>query len=73
MRVQQNVIDNLTVDAMHDVLEGICHYDMCHSISYFIKEKKYFTLETLNQRKKTFEYEETENICNDISVIHLKK
>lgn len=40
-----NVIDNLSVDAMHDFLEGICHYDMCKSILYFINEKKYFTFE----------------------------
>ncbi|KAI8115813.1 hypothetical protein CVS40_12031 [Lucilia cuprina] len=45
-----HVIDNLSVDAMHDVLERVCHYDMSQAISYFIN-KKYFTHDTLNHRK----------------------
>lgn len=70
-----HVADNLSVDAMHDVMEGICHYDICNALLYFIEEKKYFTLQTLNKRKKQFDYGELEigNICQDISLNHIKK
>lgn len=70
-----HVIDNLSVDAMHDVLEGICHYDMCKAILYFINDRHYFTIEILNKRKQLFEYGELEigNICLDISMSHLKR
>ncbi|KAI8120454.1 hypothetical protein CVS40_8290 [Lucilia cuprina] len=27
-----HVVDNMSVDAMHDVMEGICHYDMTNAI-----------------------------------------
>lgn len=27
---------NFFVDTMHDLYEGVCHYDMCHIIKYFI-------------------------------------
>lgn len=69
-----HVLENLTVDAMHDILEGICHYDLSLSIIYFIDTKKYFSLETLNNRKKNFEYGELEigNISPDIARGHLK-
>lgn len=70
-----HVIDNLSVDAMHDVVEGICQYDMTNSILYFIQTKKFFSLEVLNKRKRTFEYGELEigNNSPDISITHLKK
>lgn len=27
-----HVTENYCIDVMHDVFEGICHYDMCHII-----------------------------------------
>lgn len=32
-----HVTNNLAVDAMHDLFEGICHYDMCHIITKLIE------------------------------------
>lgn len=57
---------------MHDVFEGICHYDLCHIIPYLIK-MKYFNLETLNSRKLTFEYgrHKIGHISGEISQAHL--
>lgn len=68
-----HVIDNLSVDVMHDVVEGICHYDMANSILHFI-ENKFLTLDLLNSRKRTFEYGDIEigNISPDITINHLK-
>lgn len=70
-----HVIDNYSVDAMHDVLEGICHYDICNALLYFIEEKKYFTIQLLNKRKQLFDYGELEigNLCQEISLNHIKK
>lgn len=69
-----HVVDNISVDAMHDILEGVCHYDMSFSLLYFIQIKKYFSLKTLNSRKRNFEYGELEigNSSPDITMTHLK-
>lgn len=68
-------VENYSVDAMHDILEGICHYDLCHIIIYFIQKMNYLSLETLNKRKQTFEYGalEIENISPEITLAHLNK
>ena len=44
-----HVTDNLTVDIMHDCLEGFCMFDLVTLIKLCI-EKKHFTLEQLNER-----------------------
>lgn len=70
-----HAVDNFSVDVMHDIFEGVCHYDICDIILHFINVKKYFSLEKLNSRKKNFEYGPTEidNISNEITITHLKK
>jgi len=54
-----HVVENFSVDIMHDIFEGVAVYNMCHLITNFIR-LKYFTLETLNIRKKSFNYGESE-------------
>lgn len=50
-----HVTENLTVDLMHDVFEGVCTYIMRSLINTFIsKPEYYFSLETLNARIKNF-------------------
>lgn len=70
-----HVVDNLAVDVMHDIMEGICHYDLCCAITYFTEKMKFFSLDALNRRLKTFEYGEQycKNIPPQISCSHLKK
>lgn len=65
---------NYSVDIMHDIFEGVCHYNLCHIIKYFI-EKKFFTLECLNHRKLFFNYGEKEsgNKSPEININHLNK
>lgn len=41
---------------MHDLLEGVCHYDLSFILEELISVKKYFTLETLNDRVQNFDY-----------------
>jgi len=40
------VTKNLCVDVMHDIFEGVCHYDMCHIIKYYVSMIKIFSLTT---------------------------
>lgn len=70
-----HVTENYCIDIMHDLFEGICHYDLCHIIKYYIDTAKLFSLETLNSRKMNFNYGQIEigNISPPITVLHLKK
>jgi len=60
---------------MHDLYEGICHYDIRHILTHFIDTAKLFSLETLNSRKMNFNYGPIElgNISPPIKIVHLKK
>lgn len=51
-----HVTTNYCVDVMHDLFEGICHYNICHILKYYISEVKIISLETLNNRKQNFNY-----------------
>lgn len=59
-------------DVMHDVNEGILHYNLCEIILNFI-ENKYFTLEMLNQEKQDVKYGDLEenNKSKDITMNNL--
>lgn len=67
-----HVTTNFAVDIMHDIFEGVCHYDMCHIIKY-LTSCNYFSLRTLNVRKQMFNYGEIEigNISPKITEAHL--
>lgn len=47
---------NLSCDIMHDMWEGVCRYDFGNMLYYFICTQKVFTLETLNNRLKFFNF-----------------
>ncbi|CAG9787096.1 unnamed protein product [Diatraea saccharalis] len=51
-----SVLDNVGVDVMHDLLEGVCKYDLCLMLSAYIFELKLFTIQTLNDRISSFDY-----------------
>jgi len=55
-----HVTQNYCIDIMHDLFEGVCHYDLCNIIMYYIVTAKLFSLETLNNRKMNFNYEPIE-------------
>lgn len=50
--------ENYTVDVMHDLFEGVCHYILTEALVYFIKTMKYLSIETLNNRLKHFSYDD---------------
>ncbi|CAH1114429.1 unnamed protein product [Psylliodes chrysocephalus] len=70
-----HVTDNFAVDIMHDIFEGVCHYDICQIIIYYITDLKLFTLDTLNIRKNTCNYGPIEigNMSPPITMEHLTK
>lgn len=60
-------------DILHDVLEGVLNYSLCHVILLLLKNKS-FDLELLNIRKLNFNYGESENgnMSPPIQTHHLK-
>ncbi|KAB0803133.1 hypothetical protein PPYR_00103 [Photinus pyralis] len=69
-----HVTTNFAVDIMHDLFEGICHYNLCHIINYYINKLKIFNLEQLNQRKQLINYGRYDvgNISQPINAVHLQ-
>ncbi|XP_060871578.1 uncharacterized protein LOC132949103 [Metopolophium dirhodum] len=51
-----HVTTNYYIDVMHDLFEGVCHYNVCHILKYYISDVKIISLETLNNRKQYFNY-----------------
>ncbi|XP_049316679.1 uncharacterized protein LOC125779384 [Bactrocera dorsalis] len=59
---------------MHDLFLGVCKYNFSKILHYFVYEKKFFCLETLNYRKQMFQYGDTEigNISPPIQKHHIQ-
>lgn len=55
-----SVVENISFDLMHDVLEGICRYEIAYILDDFINKKKYFTLNHINNRIKYFRIAQTD-------------
>lgn len=51
-----SLFDQIGVDWMHDILEGVAKYIMCLIIKKFTRDLNIFTLEMLNQRIQAFSY-----------------
>ena len=56
-----HITRNIAVDFMHDVLEGVCAYDLRSILYSFVFEKKYFTLEYVNGCIQSFDYGPNDN------------
>lgn len=64
---------NLSVDIAHDLLEGICAYELALIIDKFVFTYRVFTLEHLNSKIKWFPYNlDRTNKPPPISLDHLK-
>lgn len=51
-----HVTENYVFDIMHDLLEGVCNYDMSHILYQFIIIDKVITLESFNAKIQYFDY-----------------
>jgi len=49
-------------DPMHVILEGIARYELRALLHSFVKEQKYFTIQTLNDHIRTYQYDSN---CRD--------
>lgn len=63
-----NVWDNVTCDILHDIYEGIVHYEVCEILNYMIFTKSYFTLDQLNARKSSFDYGFPDNTNKSVNI-----
>lgn len=52
-----NVIENFCFDPMHDVFEGVCRYDLAKILHFLIFKDKLFSISTLNNRLKYFQFD----------------
>ena len=64
---------NMTVDLMHDLLEGVAIYVMSAILTYYIFEKKYFSTAFLNTRIKKTKFYKEANTPPEIKVDSDKK
>ena len=62
-----HITENLTVDMMHDFLEGVCAYVLNSLLNDFIFVEKYITLNELNTRIQNFNYGHDD--CNKPPII----
>jgi len=51
-----NVLDQVGMDVMHDVIEGVGKYDLEFLIRYYVEDLKLFSLQILNERLVCFDY-----------------
>jgi len=65
--------ENYSIDIMHDLLEGVCIYEMSFILYYCILGQKYFTLDTLNWRIQFFSFDPMLNRPPTISNLQLQK
>lgn len=68
-----HAIENYSIDIMHDLLEGVCRYEISYILHYCIVEQQYFTLETLNWRLQFFNFDPMSNRPPTISNSQLLK
>lgn len=69
------IIDNVPVDCMHDLYEGVCRYIIPKILYNLIKIHKYFSIYTLNFTIKNFDHGSSYglNIPPEIKIAALKK
>lgn len=68
-----HVTKNLSVDVMHDLLEGVCQYDMGLILHKLIKVSELFPLDEVNLRIKGMDYGRSKNIPPEILDSHIKQ
>lgn len=68
-----HVTKNLSVDVMHDLLEGVAQYDLGLFLYMFIYVYKLFSLEELNALIRGFDYGQNKNKPPEFSEEQVKK
>ncbi|KYN29134.1 hypothetical protein ALC57_01437, partial [Trachymyrmex cornetzi] len=68
-----HITQNFSVDPMHDLLEGICRYDLAKILNNLINKEKFFTLDTLNERINCFNHAFDSNVPPPLQSESIKK
>ena len=67
-----SILHLMSVDIMHDLLEGAFEYDLGLILYRFIVNAKYFTLEELNDRIRVLDYGQEQNKSQPIKESQIK-
>ncbi|KAL7299405.1 hypothetical protein TKK_0007650 [Trichogramma kaykai] len=68
-----HVIDNQSLDIMHDLYEGVCSITMANIILTLILEDELFSIDFLNARLQSIDFSfESKNVPQNISLDYLK-
>ena len=51
-----HIVDGMIPDIMHDILEGCLQMLLKYLLRYFVVQMKYFTVDTLNTRIRSFHF-----------------
>lgn len=51
-----HVVGGLPPDIMHDILEGVLQYETKELLKNYIREERYFTLDTLNEKIAKYDF-----------------
>ncbi|KAJ8678666.1 hypothetical protein QAD02_014453 [Eretmocerus hayati] len=69
-----HIIPNSSVDVMHDMFEGICHYVMAQILVLLVNLKGRFSIDLLNYRMRTWNFGfESSNILPQINYEYVRK
>lgn len=69
-----HVTENISVDPMHDLLEGICRYDIGKILNNLINKNKFFTLQIFHERIRFFNKTSFgENVIPPITLDSIRK
>ena len=66
-----NVIQNSSVDIMHDIYEGVCNYVMAELLLKFVVEDKLFNIDYINYKLRSMDFESS-NVPPPINLDYLK-
>lgn len=66
-----HILINIIVDNMHDLLEGVCQYDLGLILHQFIYVNNFFTLEQLNNYIRGFDFGDVKNKPTEILETHI--
>ena len=68
-----NVIQNSSVDIMHDIYEGVCNYVMAEHLLKFVVEDKLFNIDYINYKLRSMDFAfESSNVPPPINLDYLK-
>lgn len=69
-----SLFEQVGVDIMHDILEGVAKYVMCFLILKYTRDLKYFSFKTLNDRLEHFDFgPDNSSKPSQLSVEHILK